>query len=114
MSATAADWLRLGLLLADDGRVGARQLLPAGWVDELTHDSPVHPGYGLGYRITDDAVAGRVLALETAGRQLLVAPALRRALLWIGKGQPPADLQHLLAAEAAVGGDMDVTERFPD
>ncbi len=114
MHATATDWLRLGLLLADGGRVGARQLLPAGWVDEMAHDSPVNPGFGLGYRIIEDAAAGRILALESAGRQLLVAPNFRRALLWIGRGQPPANLQRLLVAEAAPGGDMGVTKRFPD
>ncbi len=101
MRATAADWLRLGLLLADGGSVGSRQLLPAGFLDQLLADSPVHPGYGLGFRITEHPVAGRVLELETAGRVLLVAPALRRALLWIGRGNPPAERYRLLGAETA-------------
>jgi hypothetical protein len=101
--ASAEDWLRLGLLLADDGRVGSRQLLPSGFVDRMAADSPVHPGYGLGFRVAETPVAGRVLALETTGRQLLVAPALRRALLWIGSGPAPAGLHQLLGAEAASG-----------
>jgi hypothetical protein len=46
-----------------------------------------------------------VLILETTGRQLLIAPALRRAVLWIGTGSPPALLHRLLPAEAASGED---------
>ncbi|MEO6079765.1 MAG: serine hydrolase domain-containing protein [Steroidobacteraceae bacterium] len=103
LRATATDWLRLGLLLADSGRVGARQLLPAGFVDEMATESPVHPGYGFGYRITADPAAGLVLVLETTGRQLLIAPVARRAVLWVGTGAPPLQLYRLLSAEAASG-----------
>ncbi len=110
LRATAADWLRLGLLLAARGRIGARQLLPAGFVDQIAIDSPVHSGYGLGYRLAEDAVAGRVLILETTGRKLVVAPAMRRAVLWIGTGPPPAKLQRLLGAETASSDDKLVTE----
>jgi len=101
LAAAATDWLRLGLLLADDGRVGTRQLLPAGFVDRIAVDSPVHPGYGLGYRVAKFPVVGRVLLRETSGRQLLIAPELRRAVLWIGEGPPPAGLHQLLSAETA-------------
>lgn len=107
--ASAGDWLRLGLLLADDGRVGSRQLLPAGFVHRMAGDSPVHPGYGLGFRVAETVETGRVLALETQGRLLLVAPALRRALLWVGSGAAPAGLHQLLGAEAA-GSDRPAAE----
>jgi CubicO group peptidase (beta-lactamase class C family) len=110
LSAAAADWLRLGLLLADDGRVGSRHLLPAGFIAEMAVDSPVHPGFGLGYRVAKYPAAGRVLVLETAGRQLLVAPELRRAVLWVGVGLPPARLHQLLGAETASIADGPVTE----
>lgn len=105
LRATAADWLRLGLLLTDDGRIGAKQLMPKGFVNDMASDSPVHPGYGFGYRIVESHVAGRLLVLETTGRQLLVAPGLRRALLWIGAGLPPAGLHRLLGAETASSAD---------
>jgi hypothetical protein len=101
LKAQAADWLRLGLLLADDGRVGDRQLLPAGFADQLVGQSPVHPGHGLGFRIAEHSTTGRILVLESAGRQLLVAPAKRRALLWVGTGSASAMLHQLLDAEAA-------------
>ena len=110
MSAAAVDWLRVGLMLADDGRIGPRQLLPAGFVAEMALDSPVHPGFGLGYRVAKFPVAGRVLLLETAGRQLLVAPELRRAVLWVGVGPPPAGLHQLLGAETASSAAVPVTE----
>jgi CubicO group peptidase (beta-lactamase class C family) len=108
--AAAADWLRLGLLLADDGRIGSRQLLPAGFVAEMAMDSPVHPGFGLGYRVAKYAAAGRVLVMDTAGRQLLVAPELRQAVLWVGVGPAPAGLHRLLGAETASIADVLVTE----
>ncbi|MEO6367914.1 MAG: serine hydrolase [Steroidobacteraceae bacterium] len=96
MTAAAADWLRLGLLLASDGRIGARQLLPSGLVAAMTEDSPVHAGFGLGYRLAADSSGGRILILETTGRQLLISPTARRAVLWVGEGAPPA-LHRLLA-----------------
>jgi CubicO group peptidase (beta-lactamase class C family) len=99
--AAATDWLRLGLMLADDGRIGARQLLPAGFVEEMAADSPVHPGQGLGYRVAKYPDIGRVLVLETTGRQLLIAPESRRAALWVGVGLPPSRLYLLLGAETA-------------
>lgn len=110
LHAAAEDWLRLGLLLADRGRIGARQLLPAGFIDEMAVDSPVHPGYGLGYRVAKYSAAGRVLVLETTGRQLLAAPATRRAVLWVGTGPPPAQLHQLLGAETASSTGGTVTE----
>jgi hypothetical protein len=110
LRATAGDWLRLGLLLADDGRVGPRKLLPAGFVDEIAVESPVHPGYGLGYRVAKYPSAGRVLVLETTGRQLLIAPALRRAVLWVGAGRPPERLHQLLDAETASSDSRTIAE----
>jgi hypothetical protein len=105
LRATAGDWLRLGLLLADGGRIGDRQLLPAGFVDEMAMDSPVHPGQGLGYRVAEIPGVGQVFSLGTAGRLLLVAPASRRAVLWVGTGPFPNRLPQLLNAESVIGHD---------
>lgn len=44
----AQDWLRLAVLLIDDGRVGARRLLPRGYVAEMRRGTPENPHYGLG------------------------------------------------------------------
>lgn len=44
----AQDWLRLAVLLADDGRVGHRRLLPRGYVAEMRRGTAENPHYGLG------------------------------------------------------------------
>jgi hypothetical protein len=96
LRAAAADWLRLGLLLAADGRSGERQVLPAGHVAQMTVASPVHPGYGLGFRLGSSGAGNGTLLLETEGRSLGVAPRAGRAVLWAGKGAPPVWLYELL------------------
>jgi CubicO group peptidase (beta-lactamase class C family) len=44
--ATPRDWLRYGAALAMDGRVGDRQVWPAGWVKEMTTGSARYANYG--------------------------------------------------------------------
>src|SRR5690606_24948387 len=49
-NARLRDFGRLGQLLLDRGRRGDRQILPAGWVEEMTRMVPTGepmPGYGL-------------------------------------------------------------------
>jgi CubicO group peptidase (beta-lactamase class C family) len=46
--ARAHDWLRLGQLVLDRGRVGDRQLVPADWIDFMCTPSPTEPTYGAG------------------------------------------------------------------
>jgi CubicO group peptidase (beta-lactamase class C family) len=41
------DWTKLGLLLLTDGRYGDRQVLPPGWVAQMTTPAPTFDGYGL-------------------------------------------------------------------
>ena len=41
------DWTKLGLLLLKDGRYGDRQVLPPGWVAQMTTPAPTFDGYGL-------------------------------------------------------------------
>lgn len=43
----ARNWLRLGLLHLNRGRVGSEQVVPEGWIDEVTTPSPTNPNYGL-------------------------------------------------------------------
>lgn len=40
-------WLRIGLLALNRGKVGERELLPAGWMDEMLKPSPHNPHFGL-------------------------------------------------------------------
>lgn len=47
MVATPESWLRVGLLIKDRGRVGARQVVPAWWIDAMTAPSPRDPNFGL-------------------------------------------------------------------
>jgi CubicO group peptidase (beta-lactamase class C family) len=45
--ATPRDFLRIGSLLADDGRLEGRQVLPPGWVASMRETSRINPLYGL-------------------------------------------------------------------
>lgn len=47
LQATARDWLRVGELVRAKGKVGPRQVLPAGWIDEMTRPSAANVNYGL-------------------------------------------------------------------
>lgn len=48
LEAGLADWLRLGRMIANGGRVGERQLLQPGSIATLLTPSPRNPAYGLG------------------------------------------------------------------
>jgi CubicO group peptidase (beta-lactamase class C family) len=98
LRAAAEDWLRLGLLLAGDGKVGTVRMLAAGYVTEMAGSSPVHPGYGFGYRVLEHPGEGRRLILQTTGRRLSIAPHTGRAVLWVGRGPSPVWLDSLLSA----------------
>lgn len=44
--ARAGDWLRVGLLLKDHGRVDGQQILPADYINDMTTPSETNPNYG--------------------------------------------------------------------
>jgi len=96
-TASLADWLRLGLLLAADGRSasGGAALWEPGFLSELVTASPVHPDYGLGFHL-QSGPQGPLLTAASAGRQLWIAPQTGAALLWVGEGAPPPGLSQLL------------------
>ena len=94
--ASAGDWLRLGLLLANHGRSGDLQILPGDFVEEVATASAVNPGQGLGFQVTASAGGQRLLQLASTGRRLMVAPDAGSALLWVGIGEPPEGLADLL------------------
>ncbi len=48
MRATARDYARLGVLVAQDGMWDGRQVLPPGWVKTMATPSPVNPSFGMG------------------------------------------------------------------
>jgi CubicO group peptidase (beta-lactamase class C family) len=55
-------WLRLGLLVMQDGRWQGRRLLPRGYVDEMRRGTPQNPWYGLGVYVSGDYIARRGFA----------------------------------------------------
>lgn len=93
--ASAGDWLRMGLLLANHGRSQDIQILPPDYVEEVATASPVNPGQGLAFEIIA-GTGGRLLQLAADGRRLLVAPDTGAALFWVGTGEPPPGLAALL------------------
>ncbi|WP_448586589.1 serine hydrolase domain-containing protein [Thermaurantiacus sp.] len=58
----AETWVRLALLLKDDGVAGGRRLLPEGYVDEMRRGTPQNPHYGLGVWIAGPYVERRGFA----------------------------------------------------
>ncbi len=94
-TASAGDWLRLAVLLANAGRNGQVQVLPQDFLQQVATASPVDPAQGLGFQVLK--VQGRqLLQLATTGRRLLLAPESGRVLLWAGAGEPPEGLAALL------------------
>lgn len=56
--ATAHDWIRLGQLVLDRGRVGDKELVPGLWIDFMCKPSPTERTYGAGlYTGVDDPEA---------------------------------------------------------
>lgn len=57
--AAPRDWLRLGIMLAGDGVIDGRQVLPPGWVKQMITPSPRNPNYGLQIWLGSPHVAKR-------------------------------------------------------
>ena len=86
LNATLRDYARLGLMLADGGRSEGRQVLPAGWLADMTrpHFSPQQTGRGLGYGYqtwTFPANDGSFALLGVRGQMLYVHPGRRMVLV---------------------------------
>ena len=83
------------MLLSNDGALGREQIVEAAFVRELAMESPVNPGYGLGFRL------GSVpqLILESEGRLLVATVGSGKALLWSGSSALAADARQRLLEE---------------
>ena len=47
LQASAMDWVRVGELIRNQGRVRGRQLVPAAWIAAMASPSPLNPNFGL-------------------------------------------------------------------
>jgi CubicO group peptidase (beta-lactamase class C family) len=94
--ASASDWLRLGLLLANSGRDSDQQILPLDFLGQVQTSSPVNPDQGLGFQLIKGPQGQQWLQLATTGRRLILAPGSGAVLFWSGTGEPPAGLAALL------------------
>ncbi len=82
MHLPAQSWLRLGILLLDDGVIHGRRLLPAGYVDAMATATPQNPHYGLGVWIAGPYVERRGFSGNASGPQVLHGePYLDRDLI---------------------------------
>lgn len=61
------DWLRLGLLFIHDGRVGARQVVDAKWLEAMAAPSPANPNYGMQLWLASPHNANRRYNVANAG-----------------------------------------------
>jgi CubicO group peptidase (beta-lactamase class C family) len=59
LMARPIDWLRVGLLLKDRGKIGGKQVVAANWVDEMTKPAPANPSYGLQMWLSQPFLADR-------------------------------------------------------
>lgn len=96
-NATLRDFGRLGQLLLDAGRRGDRQILPRGWVAQMTQMTPTGermPGYGLFTWQIDDT-PGAYAAVGLAGQFIYVSPQTRTVVVKLSH-YPPAEPETVL------------------
>ncbi|MFT4979063.1 MAG: CubicO group peptidase (beta-lactamase class C family) [Myxococcota bacterium] len=70
---TGAEWLRLGVLLRDDGLWQGQRILPEGTLDACSTGSTANPAYGLGMWLNEDpgpVDLRKIAHFETDGRIL--------------------------------------------
>ncbi len=58
LMARPIDWIAIGQLLLDRGRIGETQLVPADWIAAMTTPSPAYRGYGFLTWLGDQTVGG--------------------------------------------------------
>lgn len=49
LQASAIDWLRVGELVRNQGKVGGKQVVAADWVTAVTAPSPLNPNFGMNF-----------------------------------------------------------------
>lgn len=98
MWATARDWLRLGQLYLDDGRIGTTRILPPGWADYSARQTPGSEwaGYGAGfwtdrgggsgadYRVAAGMPRDAFMARGHQGQYIVIIPSARLVVVRMG------------------------------
>lgn len=75
LNLTTRDYARLGLLVAQGGRWGDRQVVPADWIEESTRpQAPDGAAYGYQWWIPENAEPGEVLARGIYGQFVYIHP----------------------------------------
>jgi CubicO group peptidase (beta-lactamase class C family) len=115
--ATARDWARFGLLYLNDGMVGDRRILPAGWAAFSASATPLaEPGYGAGFwtnlgeakfaksRVQGGMPADSYFASGSLGQRVVIAPAERFVIVRFGRSQdwPSFDAKGMVRLTAEV------------
>lgn len=104
--ATPGDWARLGYMLAHDGLYQGDQVLPAGWVDEMTAPGrhyqayglhmwrgqpyrevrEVYEGTGIGHYQSEPFLVDDILFMEGGSNRVMwVSPSLDLVILRLGR-----------------------------
>lgn len=96
--ATARDWARLGLLMAQDGQWQGRQVLPPGWVAQMTTPGAVSKGrYGLQTWIEAGEI-GKPAAIYSmrgyGGQRVTVASSAGAVIVRLGWNVDPKAFPH--------------------
>jgi CubicO group peptidase (beta-lactamase class C family) len=101
MHATLQDFGRLGMLLANDGRVDGKQVVPAAWVRHATTSLQPHvlpqiasPYFGYGYQFwTFPGSKRRFALLGVRGQSIFVDPELKLVLVQTAVWKSAGDRQ---------------------
>ncbi len=105
LRALPEDWLRIGLWVAQRGRLNHDSLIAESFVQEVAKDSPVHPGLGLVFSRVASEGSTPALMVEDRGRLLVADLASGTALLWVGEGSlNPSARQELIQTLTAGPG----------
>lgn len=115
MLATARDWAKLGQLFLDDGMVGTRRLLPAGWAAAAARPTPgAFVGYGAGFWInSDDSYGARFrraagMPAESYfgkgqfGQYLIIVPSARLVIVRLGTTHGHQDVEGMAQLTATL------------
>ncbi len=110
-NAVARDYARLGLLVAHDGRVGDRQVLPRSWIDRSTSDGStassggdLGPGYAWWWWV-DRGAGGHPYAMGNHGQFVYVDRERDVVVVRLGRDYGISDWPVVLRQVAAAAPD---------